>query len=395
MLQVGPDTTPGRLLVVSQPDASPQICIASSIRDIGRQAWNACFHQEVEDYDYLLAVEEAGMAGFDWRYIVLFEHGRIVAAMPMFLSDYRLETTVDVSSSRRIAKFVRRYFPGFLVLKLACLGSPCTEAGVAGFHRDVPDVRRPALLALLLAGFERFADSQGCSLRASKDFPRTQGEALRRVFSAAGFAPTPALPTAWLDVDFTSVDEYLQRLSPGTRKDMRRKLKSERHVRVELRTDLADLMCRVMTLYTDTRDRSEWQFETLTEGYFDGVLANMQGRSLCFLYYAGETLLAANLLVHSRDTLIDKFFCMDAAQGRRYNLYFLSWFNNIRYCLEHGIGRYQSGQAYYENKLRLGSRLTGNTMYYKHRNVVAQWLLRLLAPLLSMDDEVEERGRES
>lgn len=392
MLQVSPDAAAGRLLVVSRPDASLEICVASSIRDIGRQAWNACFQDEVEDYDYLLAVEQAGMAGFDWRYLALFEHGQLLAAMPLFLSDYQLETTVDVRSSRRVAKFVRRYFPGFLVLKLACLGSPCTETGAPGFHPDVPDARRPELLALLLAGFERFADSQGCSLRAAKDFPATQGDALRRVFSDAGFAPTPGLPTAWLDIDFTSTDEYLQRLSPGTRKDMRRKLKFERHVRVEVRTDLAELMPRVMTLYAQTRGRSEWQFETLTEDYFDGVLANMQGRSLCFLYYAADTLLAANLLVHGKGTLIDKFFCMDAAQGRRYNLYFLSWFNNIGYCLEQGIERYQSGQAYYENKLRLGSRLTANTMYFKHRNVVAQRLLRLLAPLLSMDDAAQGDG---
>jgi uncharacterized protein len=395
MLQVSPDSTSGGLLVASQPDASTQICVASSIREIGRQAWNACFDDEIEGYDYLLAVEQAGIGGFDWRYIALLEGGRIVAAMPLFLTDYQLETTVDVDSSRRVAKFVRRYFPGFLVLKLACLGSPCTETGAPGFHRDVPTARRPELLNLLVAGFERFADSQGCALRAAKDLPETQGEALRRVFSDAGFAPTPGLPTAWIDVDFASTAEYLRRLSPGTRKDMRRKLKSEQDIRVELRTDLVDVMPQVMSLYTQTRNRSEWQFEMLTEDYFAGVLANMPGRSLCFLYHAGDTLLAANLLVHGKGTLIDKFFCMDAEQGRRYNLYFLSWFNNIRYCLAQGIGRYQSGQAYYENKLRLGSRLTANTMYFKHRNVVAQWLLRLLAPLLSMDDATGGSGHES
>jgi predicted N-acyltransferase len=395
MLQVDPYATPGRLLVLSAPDASPQICVALSLHEIGREAWDACFQDEVEGYDYLLAVEHAGMAGFDWRYIALFEHGQMMAAMPAFVTDYELETTVDVKSSRRVAKFIRRYFPGFLILKLACLGSPCTETGVPGFHPDVPEVRRSELLALLLAGFERFADSQGCALRAAKDIPETQGPALRHVLSDAGFAATPGLPTAWLDVDFASIDEYLQRLSAGTRKDMRRKLKSEQHIRAEIRTDLSDLMPRVMALYAETRNRSDWQFEMLTEGYFAGVLANMRGQALCYLYYAGETLLAANLLVHSQGTLVDKFFCMDAEQGRQYNLYFLSWFNNLRYCLDQGIGRYQSGQAYYENKLRLGSRLTANTMYFKHRNIAAQQLLRLLAPLLSMDDATGEAGRES
>jgi predicted N-acyltransferase len=390
MLQVAPDATPGRLLVLAGADASPQTCIATSIRDIGRDAWNGCFPGEIENYDYLLAVEEAGMEGFAWRYVALFENGRMIAAMPLFLTDYQLETTVELKSLFRLTKRIRRHWPGFLTLKLACLGSPCTETGAPGFHAGVPATRRPALLALLLQGFELYADSQRCALRGVKDIPETQEDVLRGVFDEAGFAATPGLPTAWLDVDFTSLDEYLGRLSAGTRKDMRRKLKSEQHIRVEMRTDFADLLPRVMTLYMETRDRSDLQFEVLTSGYFRGVLDNLPGRSLCFFYYAGETLLAANILVHSKDRLIDKFFCMAAAEGRKYNLYYLSWFNNLRYCLEQGIGRYQSGQAHYENKLRLGSKLTANTMYFKHRNFAVQRLLRLLAPLLSFDEAAEQ-----
>ena len=109
--------------------------------------------------------------------------------------------------------------------------------------------------------------------------------------------------------------------------------------------------------------------------YFAGILDHMSGKSFCTLYFAEDKLLAANILVHNESTLIDKFFCMDGEEGRAYDLYYLSWFANLRYCIDHRIARYQSGQAYYENKLRLGSRLTANTMYFKHRNKGAQWLL--------------------
>jgi hypothetical protein len=83
---------------------------------------------------------------------------------------------------------------------------------------------------------------------------------------------------------------------------------------------------------------------------------------------------------------------MDGEEGRAYDLYYLSWFTNLRYCIDRRIARYQSGQAYYENKLRLGSRLTANTMYFKHRNKAAQWLLRLVSPLFDID---EPRGGSS
>jgi hypothetical protein len=78
---------------------------------------------------------------------------------------------------------------------------------------------------------------------------------------------------------------------------------------------------------------------------------------------------------------------MDADRGRSFNLYYLSWFTNIEYCLRHGIRRYQSGQAYYANKVRLGSKLTSNVMLFRHRNRAVQSILQLAAPLLSPGDE--------
>jgi predicted N-acyltransferase len=359
--------------------------IAKSIRDVGKEQWNACFEGEVEDFDCLLAVEEAGIDGFAWRYVTIVENGLTIAAMPAFITDYQLETTLEEGPLRRLIHRTRRYFPGFLKLKLACLGSPCTEAGVPGFHPDVPAERKPALMAQILTGLQNYADSLGCSLRGVKDFPETYSLQFESILKDQGFAGIPGLPTAWLDVDFISIDSYLARLSPGTRKDMRRKMKSFDRVRIETGTDFADHLPRVMALYNETRNRSEWQFEALTADYFSGILKHMPGRSFCTFYYTGEKLMAVNILVHNDGALIDKFFCMDGEEGRAYNLYFLSWFTNLRYCLEHRISRYQSGQAYYENKLRLGSQLAPNMMYFKHRNRVVQRVLRLVAPLFAID----------
>ena len=96
-------------------------------------------------------------------------------------------------------------------------------------------------------------------------------------------------------------------------------------------------------------------------------------------------LLAANLLLQDGDTLLDKYFCMDAARGRAFNLYFLSWFTNVRLCLEGGRTRYQAGQAAYGAKLRLGSQLTRTANYFRHRHPLLNAVLRLAAPLFAAD----------
>jgi len=371
-----------------QPTGDPVAEVHFSIRAIGREAWNVCFPGQVEDYDCLLAIEEAGLEGFEWRYITLKEGGRVSAAVPAFLCLYALDTTLDEGFLRRSVRRVQRRFPGFLKLRLACLGSPCTETGAIGFHPDLSRERRRALLAEMLSFFDQVAATERCALIGLKDIPEPASAEFGDLFAARGYASIGGLPTAWLDIDFKTIDEYLTRLSAGTRKDMRRKMKSFEQVRVEIRTDIGEFLPEVMALYHDTRNRSELQFEVLTSGYFQGVLARMPGRSFCALYFVEDRLLAANLIVHDGRVAIDKFFCMDGEKGRPYNLYFLSWFTNLRYCLDNGLSRYQSGQAHYENKMRLGSQLTANAMYFHHRNPLLQRLLRLVSPLFSTDEAV-------
>jgi len=362
-----------------------ELRVINSLHDIDKQQWDVCFPGEVESYDYLLAIEESALAGFSFRYLTSWNGNLLQSATPMFLTNYTLDTTLQ-GPGKKLIRGINIALPKLLTLRLACLGSPCTEHGAFGFHPQLGEQEKRALIADLLIGLETYAKSQSCRLLGIKDIPEPFQRRFGKQFQAARFSTVPGMPTAWLNIDFATIDEYLSRLSSSTRKDMRRKLRSLDRLRVEYKTNVDDVLAEIMTLYHATRNRSEWQFEELTPGYFQGVLARMPERSFCVLYYAGDQLLAANLLIHDQRTLIDKFFCMNGECGRAYNLYFLSWFTNVRFCLEHGMMRYQSGQAYYENKLRLGSGLTRNLIYFKHRNVLAQGLLRFAAPLLSTDE---------
>jgi predicted N-acyltransferase len=94
------------------------------------------------------------------------------------------------------------------------------------------------------------------------------------------------VPTAWLDVNFSSMDDYLGCLSAGTRKDCAAAI--HQHIQGEAHRSHGS-PARVMSLYEGTRDRSDWKFETLTAGFFASVLENMPERSLLrFRYYSGR-----------------------------------------------------------------------------------------------------------
>ena len=163
------------------------------------------------------------------------------------------------------------------------------------------------------------------------------------------------------------------------------RLKAAGAIVVERRSSVDDVLPRMVELYAATRARSDLQFETLPPAYFTGVLSGAGEGASCFLYWHGPELLAFNLVLHDDRRLVDKFFCMNAEQGRRFNLYFLSWMTNVRFCLERGIKLFVSGQAAYGPKLRLGSKLNPNWLFFRHRNRLIHAALRLVAAFLRVD----------
>lgn len=361
--------------------------VLNSLDNLPRADWDALFGDALEGFDYLRAIEDAGLDGFAWRYVVVRRNGRLVAAVPAFITDYRLETTFD-GSGRKVAEHVRRLAPRVMTPKLGCLGSPCTEAATAGFALNLAEADRPEVFAALIAAFEQNVMRAGCSLLGVKDADAAQADLWSRLVAEASYSAVPGQAIADLVIDFADVEAYLARLSPSTRKDMRRKLRARDAVRIELRAELGEHLPRAMALYHQTLARAEAQLETLTPAFFTNVAERMPGRAVFALYFVEDDLLAFNLLLEDGEVLLDKFFCMEAERGRALNLYFLSWFFNIERCLTQGFKRYRSGQANLGDKVRLGSRLTPAAMYFKHRNGLLNSALRVLAPLV-MGDPME------
>lgn len=364
----------------------PEVSIINSLAEVDRYAWSSLFPGEIEDYDYLRAVEASGLPGFRWRYILVTEGASLRAAAPVFVTDYKLDTTLP-RGGREIIAPVRRISPRFMRLGLACLGSPCTETALTGFAPDASESERSLLRGALLEGLGAIARGEGCGLTGLKDV--AGDDAMAAAALAAGYATLGAMPSAELAISFASIDAYLAGLSAGSRKDMRRKLRLRSQVRVEIRHDIADVLDRIVELYRSTLARAELSFEELTPAFFEEIVRWMDDRVLFVLYLDGEDLIGFNLLLVDGQRLLDKFFCMEAARGRALNLYFLSWFQNVEICLAKGLSTYQVGQAAYADKLRLGCRLRATTNLFRHRNHLLNGALRLASPLFSAAPKLE------
>lgn len=366
----------------------PHVRVAHSILEFDREQWDCCFPGELEAWDYYRAVEEAGLAGFRLRYPSIWHDGRPITLAPAFLTTYRLDTTLT-GRWKRLTNAISRRFPRLLSLPMACLGSPVGEICHVGFAEEALPAERPALLVRLMDGFADHAAREGIHFVAVKDAPDAEA-ALWEACMSAGYQRIPSLPTAVLPLPFASFDDYLASLSRATRKDLRRKMRAGDRLVIEWRQNIDDVLPEVMEIYGETLARAEMQFEELPADYFRAVLGQLGNRAACVLYWSDGVLIGFNLLLRNQDRLMDKFLGMRAELGRRHNLYFLSWLHNVQYCIANGIPLYQSGQAGYAVKRRLGSRLLANWLFFRHRKPWLNALLRLVGQLVRVDRHDED-----
>jgi hypothetical protein len=363
---------------------SPAAAVYRSIEAIPAADWDRCFPGDPEGWDFYRAVEDAGPPGFEWRYIALLEDGQPVAVAPVFLTRYRLDTTVQ-GPLRRITEALARALPRLMTLNLAALGSPVAEQCHLGFAPEVADERKPAMLDHLLDAFEDLATAENCGLTAIKDAGEADMPSWRSFAARRGYQAMPGLPTGVLKVPPGGLDAYLATLSRATRKDLRRKLRARESLRVERRHAIDDIVAEVGALYEETVAHSAMQFEHLPSDYFAAVLRRLAPAASMVLYWANERLVAFNLMIETPTRLVDKYIGMHYPAVRRYNLYYLSWLENVAYCAERGIGTYQSGQAFYGPKLRLGCRLSPNWLMFRHRRPALNAIFRLVAKLVRLD----------
>ena len=358
--------------------------VARSIEAFGRDEWNRLFPAELEDWSYYHAVERAGLPDFSWIYFGVRVDSELRAVVPAFVTDYRLDTTLT-GPLRRFTDALTRVFPRFLQQRMLCLGSPVGEICHLGFAHGADAAEQHLLLGASMEKVEEYTKQNRISMIAVKDASTAQDALWTQAAHTHRLRRQPGLPTALLDVHFASIDDYLSSLGAGTRKDMRRKLKAGSALRVEWRHDIDGIDAEVMRLYRSTMEKSELIFEELTPEYFAGVLRELGSRASCVTYWLSERLVAFNLVLHDGERLLDKFLGMDYAVARKYNLYFFTWFENVRYCIEHGLPRYQSGQGLHREKLRLGSRLAANWLWYRHRNRLLDAIFATIERLARLD----------
>lgn len=315
-----------------------------------------------------------------------FTAQRTASGMPAFLAPFDLLTTADDALRRRIGRLpLYRRWGRLLHWRTRFVGCTVTE------YAPVPAQADPGALAgELLAAYGR-----ECALLVVKDLPQesplldaaanAQAGALAMALAAHGFVLLEGMPLAWVPIDFDTTDDYLARLSPARRKDIRRKLHARTRLQVEQLATGAPCFLEEATidayyaLYRNVHAQSELQFDLLERAFFRAVLRDGTSGGVVFTYRSGGQLVGWNLCYEHADKLVDKYVGFAYPQAREHNLYAVSWMHNLAYARERGLTHFVAGWTDPQVKRYLGARLSCTRHAVYLRNPLLRAVLRRIA----------------
>ena len=359
-----------------------QAQIHDQLVSLDAETWLRLFPSLPDTYAQLRLLDEIGMDGFSFGSLSVTDEGRPILLVPLFWTTLKLETLAG-GSLRRCLGHVSRWLILGRLLRLRVMGIGFVEGewGEIGYDRDCATARITEAISkarMLIASEAKRRKSQ---LKVCLNF-RPEFVTMLGPQWAGEFAQLETYPCGYLPLPYARVEDYIADLSKNARKDIRKKLRECGPFRVERRRSIDDCREAVYGLYRATVDGAELSLGIQPPAFFDR-LPIVEPGSHFVLYWWNDTLIAFNLLVRQGDRLIDKYFCMSPQIGRENHLYFASWIENVRYCIEQQIGTYHAGPGAQSTKARLGAKFVRSITLFRHRNPMIQAVLVRLRSFLA------------
>jgi len=313
----------------------------------------------------LSLLQESGIDGFNLRSIVVLKDDAPILLLPLFETRFDLSTFVE-GWIKKSLKAAGRLIPSLFQPRILSVGLVVGEWSEIGIDPQIDEGTLDAACKMAFSALQTLATELKSDIVALYNFNH-YGKLPAELFKK--FNRVQYRSCARLPINFNSMEEYLSRFSRAARKDLRRKMRASHEVRVIRSRTISPFLDRIYKLYLETVARSPLAFGAHNRLFFEKICERVPGAEYT-LYFVQEELAAFNLLVVKQQGMVDKYFCMDYGLGRKYNIYVLSWLENVRTCVERRIALYQAGQGAEKTKTHLGATLIPSFILFKHRQPV-------------------------
>lgn len=366
-------------------DTALQVEFSPRLNPLDDLAWSKLYPDHPDSAQMIGLMGSCGMENFEFSSILVKDGQGPILLLPLFTTHYDLTTTIS-GNAMKLAAVAKAFAPQLIKPKVLGVGFVEGEWGEIGFdrNRSLPELENAWRMAL--EALSKNAKKAKVQLIAFKDFTFESGRAIP-VTKLAGFSCVSSMPYCQLNLHFDSVEEYLATLDPDLRRYLLRVEKKRKDLRIRYEQQCGPWLDQVYALYLEQVKQSESSFGIHRREFFARICETVPGAHYV-LYYLADSLIGFELLVEKKHSLVQKYIGFDREASREYKLFFLSWLQNIRYCLDKGIKHTHVGASQEKLKADLGAELIPSVVLTRHVDPLMNKLLKIVLPELAYDSKV-------
>ncbi len=350
-------------------EVSPGLA-AISVRD-----WERLFTGLRDSLEMVALKQSTGFDGFQFHTILVKQDDQPILMVPLFQTHFNLTRLADGWVEKLTAPLVSG-LPHLFNPQILGVGFVEGEWGQIGIDSNIDKSTLTVAWDLAFEALNYLAEGVQADLIAFYNFNDESGklippDKMKEFLDVTGFS------CCQIPITYDSLEQYFESLSKGMKKNLKRKMKKAQDVEILHTCSPEPWIDKIYDLYCKTVERQDLTFATLRKSYFERVCHAVPGAEYV-LYFVEGKLSAFNLVVLREGCLVDQYFGMNPEIGRQYALYFVSWAENIRYCIDHKIELYHAGSSAEDLKKRLNAEVIPSLIFFKHRNPLAHYLLKKL-----------------
>lgn len=304
--------------------------------------WDSLADTPALKYEYLLAASKLG--GF--RYLLLLDTDGSALAIACLCF---IKTPLDIFKPNSFIKWVRSFYPNFLMLTVLECGLPATSG--CGFAIK-PGADRWEVLKKIDDAITRES-----SILVLRDFLK-KDEDLERL----GYEQIPNLEETEIHIRWNSFDKYLASLRSGYRQSITKDLKKLQCVRIEHTNNFLNYTEQMLSLWKQTNCKAfEYDREMLNEEYFKGL----ENIALATLFWLDDKLVAFFISLSDASTLYPLWVGIDYEVNNKIPLVFGAYYETVKLAISLKKTKLVLGETTYEPKVRIGAQIVPLYMYLK------------------------------
>lgn len=330
--------------------------VFSSIYDVPQDDWDALLAGRSHSLSraFWAAVEESELNDFAYRHVIFYDQNGAPAALASF---YAITTDIAIFAPpalRKILDAIRKVFPGFLKIRMLECGTPITVNSPPFVASD--EIRSEIIVSLDKV-LRQAARVEKPFIILMRDFEPNAADTWPAL-KALSYHAVDSLPNTYMEIIWSSPEDYLRSMKSYYRSKLRRHLKISAsqgvtHELVDDFHDLADILCGQWLNVHHQAD--EFQREVLTPEFYRQFSARMGTDSRALLFYRKGELVGHALLLIDGEML--RWLYIGRKHAVNDSLYIYAAHTVVETAINLGMKQLELGLTTYSIKQDLGAQM--------------------------------------